>query len=143
MSQTYVPADLRRLVRERARDRCEYCLIPELATFAPHWIDHIVAEKHGGKTEADNLANCCVLCNLRKGSDLTSVDPDTGDVELLFHPRRDRWTDHFHLVDGRIDPLTPSARATARLLQFNHLDRIEERTLLVAVGLFDATEGPV
>jgi hypothetical protein len=50
MSQTYVPAALRRLVRERAGDRCEYCLIPESASFAPHWIDHVVAEKHGGKT---------------------------------------------------------------------------------------------
>jgi hypothetical protein len=142
MSQTYVPADLRRLVRERARDRCEYCLIPELATFAPHWIDHIVAEKHGGKTEADNLANCCIVCNLRKGSDLTSVDPDTGQVVLLFHPRRDRWTAHFRLVDGRFEPLTPSARATARIFQFNLPDRIEERKLLITAGLLDAAGGP-
>jgi hypothetical protein len=51
MSQTYVPAALRHLARERAQDRCEYCLIPEAVTFAAHWIDHIVAEKHGGKTE--------------------------------------------------------------------------------------------
>ena len=41
MSLTYVPAELRRLVRERARARCEYCLIPESAVFAPHEIDHI------------------------------------------------------------------------------------------------------
>jgi hypothetical protein len=142
MSQTYIPADLRRLVRERARDRCEYCLIPELATFAPHWIDHIVAEKHGGKTEADNLANCCIVCNLRKGSDLTSVDPDTGQVVLLFHPRRDRWTDHFRLVDGRIDALTPSARATERILQFNLPDRVEERKLFIAAGLLDVIADP-
>jgi hypothetical protein len=54
MSQTYIPAALRRLARERAQDRCEYCLIPEAGTFAAHWIDHIVAEKHGGKTEAEN-----------------------------------------------------------------------------------------
>src|SRR5437899_3217383 len=132
MSQTYVPADLRRLVRERAQEICEYCRIPESATFAPHWIDHIVAEKHGGKTEADNLANCCVVCNLRKGTDLTSIDTDTGQVVLLFHPRRDCWTDHFILAEGRIDPLTPSGRATARLLQFNHPDRVEERQLLLA-----------
>ena len=61
MSQTYITIALRRLVRKRARDRCEYCLVPESVTFAPHWIDHIIAEKHGGKTEADNLANSCVL----------------------------------------------------------------------------------
>jgi hypothetical protein len=53
MSQPHIPAALRRLVRERAHNRCEYCLIPESVSFAPHWIDHIVAEKHGGKTEGE------------------------------------------------------------------------------------------
>jgi hypothetical protein len=56
MSQTYVPAELRHLVRERAHDCCEYCLIPESATFAAHQVDHIIAEKHGGQTDADNTA---------------------------------------------------------------------------------------
>ncbi len=92
MSQTYIPVPLRRLVRERAQGRCEYCLIPESLTFAPHWIDHIVAEKHGGKTESENLANCCVLCNQRKGSDLTSIDAETGEIVPLFHPRAPNGT---------------------------------------------------
>jgi hypothetical protein len=135
MSQTYVPAALRRLVRERAKDRCEYCLIPEAATFAPHSIDHIVAEKRGGKTEAESLANSCTVCNLRKGSDLTSVDPETGQIVALFHPRRDRWTEHFRLVGGRIEPLTPVGRVTERLLQFNLPDRIIEREQLLAAGV--------
>ena len=135
MSQTYVTLALRRLVRERARDRCEYCLIPELVSFAPHWIDHIVAEKHGGKTEAENLANCCVLCNQRKGSDLSSIDFETGKIAPLFHPRRDHWIDHFRLVGGRIEPLTPTGRATEHLLHLNDPDRIEEREQLVAMGL--------
>jgi hypothetical protein len=135
MSQSFIFAALRRLVRERSGDRCEYCLIPESMSFAAHWIDHIVAEKHGGKTDADNLANSCVLCNQSKGSDLTSVDPDTGEVAALFHPRRDRWTDHFRTVGGRIEPLSAVGRVTARLLHFNDPDRVEEREHLVAAGL--------
>jgi 5-methylcytosine-specific restriction endonuclease McrA len=135
MSQTYIPAALRRLVRERAGDRCEYCLIPESVTFAPHWIDHIVAEKHGGKTDPDNLANSCILCNQCKGSDLTSIDPDSGEIVALFHPRRDRWQDHFRLEQGRIEPLTPVGRVTVRLLQLNQRDRVEERKHLAAAGL--------
>jgi HNH endonuclease len=135
MSQIYIPAALRRLVRERSGDRCEYCLIPESVAFAPHWIDHIVAEKHGGMTDADNLANSCVLCNQSKGSDLTSIDPDTDQIVALFHPRRDRWTDHFRLMDGRIDPLTPVGRVTVRLLHLNDPDRVEERKHLIAAGL--------
>jgi hypothetical protein len=136
MSQTYIPTALRRFVCERAGDRCEYCLIPESASFAPHWIDHIVAEKHGGKTDADNLANSCIICNKRKGSDLSSIDPQTSDVVALFHPRRERWADHFRLVGGRIEPLTATGRVTERLLQFNRPERVDERELLLAMGLF-------
>jgi hypothetical protein len=135
MSQTYVPAALRRLVRERSKDRCEYCRVPELVTLVPHWIDHIVAEKHGGKTESENLANSCVLCNQRKGSDLASIDPISLEIVPLFDPRRDRWTDHFRLIEGRIDPLTPTGRATARLLGFNDSDRVMERRQMLAEGL--------
>lgn len=137
MSQTYVPVDLRRLVRERSGDRCEYCLIPEIVTFAPHWIDHVVAEKHGGATEPENLANSCVLCNQRKGSDLSSIDPETSSVVKLFHPRKERWTDHFRLDGGRVEPLTPAGRATVRLLRLNDPERVLERERLQEAGLMD------
>jgi hypothetical protein len=135
MAQKYVPAALRRLVRERAGECCEYCLIPEKLTLASHWVDHVVAEKHGGQTEEGNLALSCALCNQRKGSDLTSIDPQTGQITPLFHPRRDRWLDHFRLAEGRIEPLTPTGRVTVRLLQLNHPDRIEERELMLPLGL--------
>jgi 5-methylcytosine-specific restriction endonuclease McrA len=107
MSETHIPAALRRLTREKAGDRCEYCLIPESVTLFSHPIDHVIAEKHGGPTAAENLALSCVLCNGFKGSDLASIDPVTGDVVPLFHPRRDRWDDHFRLEFGRLEPLTP------------------------------------
>jgi hypothetical protein len=135
MAQKYVPVPLRRLVRARAAECCEYCLIPERLTLATHWVDHIVAEKHGGLTEEGNLALSCVLCSQRKGSDLTSIDPQTGQITPLFHPRRDRWADHFRLVGARIEALTPTGRVTVRLLQLNHPDRIEERDLMLRLGL--------
>lgn len=72
MSVTYIPAELRRLVVERAGERCEYCLLPSGVSFFPHEVDHVIAEKHGGVTTADNLAFTCWRCNRRKGSDLGS-----------------------------------------------------------------------
>jgi ABC-type molybdenum transport system ATPase subunit/photorepair protein PhrA len=48
MSKTYIPASLRRLVVERARNCCEYCLIPQEIVLAKHQVDHVIAEKHGG-----------------------------------------------------------------------------------------------
>jgi hypothetical protein len=134
MSVTHIPIALRRQVRERAGESCEYCLIPESMTWAVHTIDHIFAEKHGGATTADNLVLACMICNSWKGSDLASIDEQTGSIEPLFHPRRDRWTDHFQLVGGRIEPRTPKGRATARLLRFNDPNRVQERELLVATG---------
>lgn len=135
MSQSYIPAALRRLVQERSGNNCEYCRIPESVTFVPHWIDHIIAEKHGGATESENLANACVLCNQRKGTDLSSVDPVTGAITPLFHPRKDGWHQHFRLKDGVIEPLTPTGRVTVKLLQLNHPDRVLEREQLIAAGL--------
>ncbi len=134
VSTTHVPVALRRHVRERAGERCEYCLIPESMTWALHTIDHIIAEKHGGTT-ADNLALACALCNSRKGSDLASVDDQTGLIKPLFNPRRDRWSDHFELAGGRIKPRTATGHATTQLLHFNDTDRVQERELLVAIGL--------
>jgi hypothetical protein len=134
MSDTYVSAHLRREVRDRAKERCEYCLIPEWACFAAHEVDHVIAEKHGGPTNSDNLSLSCVVCNKSKGSDIASLDPDTGSLERLFHPRRDDWREHFRLNDGRIEPLTSIGRVTVRLLRFNLPDRIEERQLLLASG---------
>lgn len=134
MSQSHVPAALRRLVRERAGERCEYCLMPEALAFALHTIDHIIAEKHGGLTDEGNLALACALCNQHKGSDLSSIDPATGELVPLYHPRIHAWTDHFRLSAGRIEPLSPLGVVTVRLLKLNEAERVRERGLLQAAG---------
>ncbi|MCC6802795.1 MAG: HNH endonuclease, partial [Anaerolineae bacterium] len=67
---TYVSAELRREVRERAHLRCEYCRLHEEDAFWTHQVDHIYAEKHGGETAEDNLCLSCADCNRYKGSDL-------------------------------------------------------------------------
>jgi len=136
---TSISAVLRQRVFERAHGRCEYCLIPESVTLAPHQVDHIVALKHSGLTELENLALSCTLCNKHKGSDLASLDPETGAVVPLFNPRRDQWPDHFRVEDGLIVPLTPIGRVTVKLLQFNTQQRVEERKLLFLTGSFQVS----
>src|SRR3954464_13788752 len=103
---TYISIELRRLVANRANGRCEYCLIPESDSYAIHEVDHIYAEKHGGKTSENNLCLSCWICNRLKGSDLTSLDPLTGEITPLFHPRRDEWAAHFQLDGALISALT-------------------------------------
>ena len=55
----YVPVALRREVIKRAGNRCEYCPLPSEVAFYPQEVYHVIAEKHGGVTEIDNLAFSC------------------------------------------------------------------------------------
>ena len=130
MSKAYVSVALRRLVYDRANSSCEYCLMPEIAAFISHQIDHVIAEKHGGKTEADNLALACTICNKYKGSDLTFIEPSNGEIVRLYHPRQDCWNDHFQWDAGKIVPVIAIGSVTIRLLQINRDERVVERQLL-------------
>ena len=45
----------------------------------------------------------------------------------LFHPRQDRWDEHFHFAAGEIAGRTATGRATVVVLAMNHPARIEMR----------------
>lgn len=122
----------RRQVYLRAAGRCEYCLVHQNDSYAPHQIDHVIAEKHGGTTILSNLALSCVLCNRRKGSDISSVDPETRQVAPLYNPRTELWSHHFSLEGLRVVGKTPEGRATVALLQLNRVKRQLERQALMA-----------
>jgi hypothetical protein len=95
-------------------------------TYVGFQIDHIISEKHEGATEEHNLAVACLFCNLNKGSDIGSLD-DAGTFTRLFHPRRDRWAEHFRFNGLRIEGITAVGTVTAKLLRFNDTHRVEER----------------
>ena len=136
MNQPRIPAALRTAVRERAGGCCEYCRMPEVGAFFSHEPDHIIATQHRGRTELANLAFACFQCNRLKGPNIASVDPETNRIVPLFHPRTDSWAAHFRVEKGRIIPLTPAARATAALLNFDDPDREEARRKLAQVGRY-------
>ena len=137
MSASYISAALRREVVERAGGCCEYCLSNSEVHGIQFAIDHIIAEKHGGATESSNLCLSCYWCNSFKGSDISSVDWDTdGQVKPLFNPRHDLWNEHFELDGTKIVPSTSIGRVTVFLLQMNSPERVEERNLLVQLGVY-------
>ena len=96
--------------------------------------DHIISRKHGGSSDSENLAYACLRCNTWKGSDVGSFDTQTGLLVSLFHPRRQRWQDHFVLRGAVIEPLTAEGKATARSLKLNLDKRVVERQFLAAAG---------
>ena len=141
MSKTYISASLRRTVSDRAQKCCEYCLIPEILALASYQVDHVIAEKHGGATTEENLALSCPLCNQAKGSDIASVDPETGETVRLYHPRQDNWADHFYLenLSGAILPLTAIGRVTTQLLRINLTASLSTRQILAQAGIIKAS----
>lgn len=90
-------------------------------------VEHIVARQHGGSDALTNLCLACNHCNLRKGPNLTSIDPDGGDVTALFNPRVHGWTEHFRVEAGQVIGVTAAGRATVFLLDMNATHRVELR----------------
>ena len=118
---TYIPASLRARVAARAQESCEYGLIHADYAAFKHEIDHVIAIKHEGATEEDNLAYACAQCNRFKGSNIAALDP-----------RKQQWPEHCQLDGPVIVPLSASGRATERLLELNQIDRVLLRQELSA-----------
>jgi len=115
-----IDAATRRQVRRRADDRCEYCrLTQEAAPVATLHIEHIIPKQHGGGDDLSNLALACFHCNQHKGTNLAGIDPHTGNITPLFHPRTQLWHEHFVLEGTDIRGLTPTGRTTVRVLAMN------------------------
>jgi hypothetical protein len=110
--------------------------MPEDVSLWPFEVDHILPRKHQGSTVLENLAFACVYCNSFKGPNLSGVDPISGRVSLLFHPRKNRWKAHFTRNGPVIVGLTPIGRATIAVLAMNHPRSLVIREELIEAGLF-------
>ena len=114
-----IPASLRRLVIQRADNRCEYCGISQIGQVATFHIDHIIPVVAGGETIAENLALACVSCSLRKGARQNLEDSETGEVVSIFNPRQQAWKEHFDWNGVQVVGLTATGRATVQALDLN------------------------
>jgi hypothetical protein len=127
---------LARKVRRRAGNCCEYCRMPERCTNLTFEIDHVVARKHGGATEAHNLALACPYCNSYKGTDIATIDPKSRRLVRLFNPRRNRWDRHFRWIGPVLVGRTSVGRVTVAILNINDIYRVMQRRTLIAEGQF-------
>jgi hypothetical protein len=99
-------------------------------------IEHIRPKAAGGTDDESNLWLACRLCNAFKASQTQAADPRTGRVVELFHPRQDRWHDHFRWSrDGtRIIGRTACGRATVVALRLNNVVAVTVRRHWVNAG---------
>src|SRR5262245_28947050 len=124
------------LIRQRAGLRCEYCHFPERFSGLNFQVEHVIAEKHGGPTESENLAFSCIYCNSYKGANLSGIDPVTREIVRLFHPRRDSWENHFRWEDAMLAGRTAIGRATIEVLRINNPTAVALRRLFIRAGVF-------
>lgn len=127
---------LEELVRSRAKGCCEYCRMPESYDSLAFQVDHIIAVQHLGATVADNLALACFACNHHKGPNIAGFDHDAQQTVPLFHPRRDRWDDHFQWQGPELVGLTSVGKVTIQVLAVNRDFRVALRRMLIQEGVF-------
>ena len=107
-------SELAALVRDRAGERCEYCLMHQSLQGATFHIEHIIPRVKGGRFERPNLALACPSCNFHKSDRISVIDPLDGASANLFHPRQQLWTEHFRFKGHQVEGLTPVGRGGHR-----------------------------
>lgn len=136
MSDPRVTTSQKQTIAQRARYCCEYCLSQLRYSPDPFSVEHIIPLARGGSSHLDNLALACQGCNSRKYTSTTAIDPISGEMVSLYHPRQQRWNDHFAWNDDfrLMLGLTPTGRATIEKLQLNREGVVNLRRVLHSIG---------
>lgn len=136
MPDSRVNSRQRREVVTRAGGCCEYCRTPSRYSPDPFATEHIVPRSLGGRTRLDNLALACLGCNGYKYNRVEFIDSSSEQFVPFFHPRKDRWSEHFvwdetcTLIIG----LSATGRATIEALRLNRPNLVNLRCILYAAG---------
>ena len=134
-------AATRRLVRERAQGRCEYCHSRQDDTFFTLHIEHVIAKQHGGSDRPENLCIACRECNFSKGPNVAGYMG--GRLVPLFNPRRQNWRRHFAWNGPLLHGRTLAGKITVMLLNINEASRVLARGFLIAEDRFPPPDDPV
>jgi hypothetical protein len=132
----YISTDIKKKVKERAKHLCEYCKCPKSYAPGPFDIEHSIPLSKNGTSDLINLAYSCNGCNGFKYNKVEGIDPISGKSCFLFHPRKNKWVDHFTWSDDGLTILgiTIIGRTTIKLLKLNRTELINIRQLLQLVG---------
>jgi hypothetical protein len=130
----------RKIVRERAKGFCEYCLSPVEFSPGPFAAEHTIPTARGGDDALENLAFSCQGCNGHKFTAVDALDPVTKLIAPLFNPRQERWNEHFEWSADFLFIIgtSPTGRATVERLQFNRPNLVNLRRALLAIDMHPA-----
>lgn len=133
-----ISADLENKIRTEAKNRCGYCLAPQVLIPLKLEIEHIYPISKGGTNKEENLWLSCRKCNSHKASKIYGFDPILSKRAKLFNPRKQNWADHFawNLEKGLIIGKTVCGRATVNALKLNNEFLVTARVLWIKFGVF-------
>ncbi|MCP4350113.1 MAG: HNH endonuclease [Desulfobacterales bacterium] len=136
MPEKRVSAEQRRIVTERAKKCCEYCLSQSRFATESFSVEHVIPRFLGGQTELKNLALACQGCNGHKHVRIRGYDSVSGNEVNLYNPRIHKWNEHFRWNDdfALIIGLTPEGRATLETLKLNREGLVNLRRVLYEAG---------
>ncbi len=99
-------------------------------------IEHILPLSRRGTSDEQNLCLACAWCNSYKWAQIYALDPITGQEVALFHPRTQRWHEHFRWSENGvyIIGLTAVGRATVDALKMNNPFIVPARRHWVEAG---------
>lgn len=137
MAKPRLSLQIKTQIKLRAHHCCEYCWSQEHFSPDTFSIEHIIPVAKGGPSDPQNLANACQGCNNRKYTSTDAVDPLTGELVTLYHPRLHQWSEHFAWNEDYtlILGLTATGRATVKRLVLNRRGVVNLRRLLHERGL--------
>ena len=127
---------LQRKIRQMAKNRCGYCLLPQSLNPNLLEIEHILPTAKGGTDTEENLWLACRLCNGYKGVQTEAFDDETNQIVSLFNPRTNNWNEHFAWKDEIIGGKTPCGRATVKALKLNNEIILPVRKKWIIAGWF-------
>ena len=127
---------MREQVELRAGWRCEYCRAPQGVCAYTFHLEHIIPRSKGGAHAATNYVLACFPRNSAKGAHISGIDPVTGEEVPLFHPRKQKWDEHFEWSRDftRIGGKTSGGRATIERLRMNARLQVKARSLWAKTG---------
>ncbi|MBV7334738.1 HNH endonuclease [Chloroflexi bacterium TSY] len=136
MTSFYISVELRERIRHIDKGICAYCHTSEENSGIPPAHDHIVPQSQHGQTEFNNLCHICRPCNEYKGDTTQALDPVSGEVVALFHPRRQIWLEHFEWSSDGTELISRTAigRATIIALRMNNATIVGARRRWVSAG---------
>ena len=80
------------------------------------------------------------LLGSHKGPNIAGLDPETGELTRLFHPRTDLWTDHFEWAGVFIGERPRWDGTTVVVLAVNDSDSVAVREALRDEDVFELLE---